>query len=151
MASITTVRAALQALASEGWTPRTLFQLGSAMGPASLYVLSTTTANGVEPVIRTDSAARPWLQAFTTPHPQYFAPARSDRDLRFTELSGAALLRLAATAGRWLVLEATSPLECRIAHRTVQSLQVAAGYTESLVTGTTPHQAPARTRLRLAS
>ena len=135
MTTITTVRAALQQLASEGWTPRNLFQLGSAMGPASLYVLSTTVRDRLEAVTRTDSAGRTWLQAFTAPHPSYFAPARVDRQLLFRQFTGAALLRLACADSRWLVLDATSPLECRIPLRTAHSLQVPAGYTEALVAG----------------
>lgn len=142
MASIVTVRAALRALMSDGLTQRNLFQLGSAMGPASLYVLSAP--DSAQPLVHTDSAGRTWLRAFTMPHPPYFA-ARISRDLHFRELSGAALLRLTCADDRHLVLDAGSPQECRIPPRAAQSLQVAAGYTESLVAS-----AP-RDRERLAS
>lgn len=136
MASILTVRAALQALVSEGLTQRNLFQLGSAMGPASLYILSASP-DQVEPLVRTDTAGRTWLHAFTTPHPPYFA-TRSSRDLHYREVNGATLLRLACATDRHLVLDAGSPLECRIPPRAAESLQVAAGYTESLVASTPP-------------
>lgn len=132
MTKITTVRAALKAIASEGLSTRALFQLGSAMGPANLYVAGTDAATGFEPIRRTDSAGRSWLMAFTVPHPSCLV-ATEETQVRYREMTGAALLRLASRVGSCLVLEANLPLECRIPPRATQSLQVAAGYTEALV------------------
>jgi hypothetical protein len=131
MTKITTVRAALQAIASEGVSTRGLFQLGSAMGPANLYLAGMDTPAGFEPIRRTDSAGRNWLMAFTVPHPSCLVATAEP--LRYQKLTGAELLRLANRDGSCLVLEANLPLECRVPPRATQSLQVAAGYTEALV------------------
>lgn len=128
---ITTVRAALQAIVSEGLSTRGLFQLGSAMGPANLYLAGMDTPAGFEPIRRTDTAGRSWLMAFTIPHPSCLVATAES--LRYQELTGAELLRLANRDGSCLVLEANLPLECRVPPRATQSLQVAAGYTEALV------------------
>jgi hypothetical protein len=132
MMTITTIRAALQAIVGEGLSVRSLFKLGSAMGPATLYLSGSDTPVGFEPIRRTDSAGRTWLMAFTTPRP-HFVVAPAEHQVRYQEITGAALLRLANRTDSCLVLEANSPLECRIPHRATQSLQVAAGYTEALV------------------
>lgn len=129
---ITTVRAALQAISSQGMSTRGLFQLGSAMGPANLYLAGVDAVTGFEPIRRTDSAGRSWLMAFTIPHPGCLV-ATQESQVRYREISGAALLRLTSRDGSCLVLEANLPLECRIPPRATQSLQVAAGYTEALV------------------
>lgn len=133
MTTIVTVRAALHAICAEGVTSATLFQLGSAMGPATLYVAGIAGPGGFEVTTRSDSAGRSWLRAFTTPRTP--SSRGSEPVLSFHGLTGANLLRLAARDGRHLVLEAGSPLECRIPPRAAQSLQVAAGYTESLAGG----------------
>jgi hypothetical protein len=135
MTKITTVRAALQAIAKEGLSTRGLFQLGSAMGPASLYLAGADASVGFQPMRRTDAAGRSWLMAFTVPHPSYLI-ATTELPVRYQELTGAELLRLATGNGCCLVLEANSPLECRIPPRATESLQVAAGYTETLVSRT---------------
>ncbi len=132
MTTITTVRAALQAIASEGLSTRGLFQLGSAMGPANLYVAGDDSATGFEPILRTDAAGRNWLMAFTVPYPSGLIET-AEPHLRYREMTGAALLRLANRHASCLVLEANLPLECRVPPRATQSLQVAAGYTETLV------------------
>jgi len=132
MTMITTVRAALQAISSEGMSTRGLFQLGSAMGPANLYLAGIEAGSGFEPIHRTDSAGRNWLMAFTIPHPSCLV-ATEDTQVHYREITGAALLRLTNHDGSCLVLEANLPLECRIPPRATQSLQVAAGYTEALV------------------
>jgi hypothetical protein len=54
--------------------------------------------------------------------------------VRYEEMTGASLLRLASRNGSCLLLEANLPLECRIPPLATQSLQVAAGYTEALFT-----------------
>lgn len=132
MTRITTVRAALQAIAGAALSTRGLFQLGSAMGPANLYLAGIDTPVGFEPIRRTDSAGLNWLMAFTVPHPGGLV-ATAGLQVRFQEITGAALLRLANRDGSCLVLEANLPLECRIPPRSTQALQVAAGYTEALV------------------
>ena len=132
MTKITTVRAALKVIASEGLNTRGLFQLGSAMGPANLYLAGVDAPAGFEPIRRTDSAGRSWLMAFTVPNPSCLV-GTADAQVRYQEITGAALLRLASGDGSCLVLEANLPLECRIPPRATQSLQVAAGYTEALV------------------
>lgn len=129
---ITTVRAALEAIATQGISTRGLFQLGSAMGPATVYLAGTDAGNGFEPIRRTDSSGRRWLMAFTVPHPGCLV-ATADTQVRYREITGAALLRLVSLDSSCLVLEANLPLECRIPPRATQSLQVAAGYTEALV------------------
>ena len=131
MTKITTVRAALAAIAGQGMSTRGLFQLGSAMGPANLYLAGTEGVTGFEPIHRTDSAGRSWLMAFTIPHPSRVVATAEP--LRYREVTGAELLRLANRIGSCLVLEANQPLECRIPPRATQSLQVAAGYTEAMV------------------
>ncbi len=132
MTKITTVRAALAAILGEGLSTRGLFQLGSAMGPANLYLAGIDTPTGFEPIRRTDSAGLSWLMAFTIPHPSGLV-ATAELQVRYLEITGAALLRLANRLGSCLVLEANLPLECRIPPRSTQPLQVAAGYTEALV------------------
>ncbi len=139
--TITTVRAALQAIAGQGASHRSLYQLGAAMGPASLYLQGFTTTTGFEPLRRTDRSGRPWLVAFTAPRPQ---PAGTHRRLEFRGFTGADLLRLAASTRSGLVLEAGTPLECRLPLPATESLQVPAGYTESLV----PERRPATTASR---
>jgi len=153
MTKITTVRAALEAILREGLSTRGLFQLGSAMGPANLYLAGIDATTGFEPIRRTDSAGRSWLMAFTIPHPSCLVATAEP--LRYQEVTGAALLRLANRDNSCLVLEANLPLECRIPPRATQSLQVAAGYTEALVSrstvaGTLPSrrgEIPKRSRL----
>ena len=154
MTKITTVRAALQAIASEGLNTRGLFQLGSAMGPANLYLAGLEATSGFEPIRRTDAAGRNWLMAFTVPHPSCLVGTAGSQ-VRYQEITGAALLRLASGNGSCLVLEANLPLEFRIPPRATQSLQVAAGYTEALVSrspvasGVPPLRAPAPQRARV--
>ena len=150
MPTITTVRAALQTIAGHGVSHRSLYQLGSAMGPASLYVPGFATATGFEPLRRADSAGRPWLSAFTTPRPPFATP-REDADLVYCSFTGAALLRLACGTRSGLVLDAGSPRECRLPLRAAESLQVAAGYTESLVQGTPVAAVPVRRRPQLVA
>lgn len=146
MTRITTVRAALQAIAGAALSTRGLFQLGSAMGPANLYLAGIDTPAGFEPIRRTDSAGLSWLMAFTVPQTGGLVAA-AEAQVRYREITGAALLRLANRDGSSLVLEANLPLECRIPPRSTQALQVAAGYTEALVSG----RSPGETRpLRLA-
>ncbi|MFT4110692.1 hypothetical protein [Propionicimonas sp.] len=134
MTTITTVRAALRAIVTTGWTPRSLYQLGAAMGPATLYLLCTGSAdNDNEPTPVRDGQGR--LLASTTPR----LPVARGEDrpqLRHTELTGAALLRLAVGADCGLVLEPGCSLERTVTARTVLSLQVAAGHTESLAAAT---------------
>ncbi len=154
MTKITTVRAALQAIANDGMSTRGLFQLGSAMGPASLYLAGLEAASGFEPIRRTDSTGRNWLMAFTVPYPSCLV-GTAESQVRYQEISGAALLRLANRDSSCLVLEANLPLECRIPPRATQSLQVAAGYTEALVSrspvasGLSPLRATAPQRTRV--
>lgn len=150
MPTITTVRAALQSIAGQGLSHRSLYQLGSAMGPASLYVPGHVAATGFEPLRRTDSAGRPWLSAYTTPWPPFASP-RADADLEYRAFTGAALLRLAGSTRSGLVLDAGSPRECRLPLRAAESLQVAAGYTELLVKRTAVAAVPVRRRPQLVT
>ncbi|MGC3995589.1 MAG: hypothetical protein QM779_15965 [Propionicimonas sp.] len=136
MTTITTVRAALRVIVTVGWTPRSLYQLGAAMGPATLYLLCSGSPEADaagDPVPVQDDQGR--LLAYTTPR----LPLTRGEDrppLRHSELTGAALLRLAVGAGCGLVLEPGCSLERTITARTVLSLQVAAGHTESLAAAT---------------
>jgi hypothetical protein len=144
MTTITTVRAALQAIARQGMCHRSLYQLGAAMGPASLYVPGVATSTRFEPLVRTDVTGRAWLQAFTAPR-AHRAVTPGDRAPEYRAFTGASLLRLAGAMGSGIVLDGGTPLECRVPARAAQSLQVAAGYTEALVSGA-PAPRPAAPR-----
>jgi hypothetical protein len=145
MMTITTVRAALQAIARQGMCHRSLYQLGAAMGPASLYVPGVATSTRFEPLVRTDATGRAWLQAFTAPRVPRGVVAAGDRVPEYRAFTGASLLRLAGAMGSGIVLDGGTPLECRVPPRAAQSLQVAAGYTEALVSGA-PAPRPAAPR-----
>lgn len=133
MTTITTVRAALRAIAGNGWTPATRYQLGAAMGPARLYVLSLAGPDGGEPLLAGESASRRWLQVFTEPDTLMLNVGRVlQRQLRYAELTGAAVLGLAHELGCGLTLGPGTALECRVQARDLQALHVAASYTESL-------------------
>jgi hypothetical protein len=153
MTTITTVRAALQAIVRQGMCHRSLYQLGAAMGPASLYVPGVTTSTRFEPLVRTDVTGRAWLQAFTAPRAHRAAVATGDRAPEYRAFTGASLLRLAGTMGSGIVLDGGTPLECRVPARAAQSLQVAAGYTEALVSGAPAPRpvAPRRSRFDAAA
>ena len=133
MTTITTVRAALAAVAGCGWTQATRYQLGAAMGPARLYALSLAGPDGSAPLLTGESASRRWLQVFTEPDSLILNVGRVvQRQLRYAELTGAALLGLAHELGCGLTLDAGTALECRIPAKDLQALHVAASYTESL-------------------
>jgi len=133
MPTITTVRAALRAVASSGWTSRTQFELASALGPARLYV-----PLAVDPSSRARAAERHgerWLLAFTAPDPVVLRTRRVTR-ARYAEHTGAEVLRLACERRCGLVLEAGTDLEHRITPQIAHAMQLVASYTESLVLGT---------------
>lgn len=134
MLTITTVRAALQAVTATGPSHRTFYQLGAAMGPATLYVAGSTGASGFAPTLRPDAGGRSWLQAFTTPDPRHLSTR--DGQPEFSACTGADVLRLAGRLGAHLVLDAGSPREVRLSPKAAQSLLVAAGHTEALVART---------------
>lgn len=134
MPTITTVRAALRAVSTGGWTPRTQFELASALGPARLYLpLAAEPAEGTRPR-PADRLGERWLMAFTAPDPLAFR-ARRTRRARYAEHTGAELLRLASERGCGVLLEAGSELERRISPQAVHAMQLVASYTESLVLG----------------
>lgn len=131
--TITTVRAAMRAIANEGWTPPNRYQLGAAMGPVKLYVLSLATARECNPLQTTDPANRQWLQVFTQPDLLFLDVGRVvQHQICYRELAGTAVLDLACQTGSGVVLDVGTPLECRIPAKEVQSVHVAASYTESL-------------------
>lgn len=134
MARITTVRAALETVATYGWTAYTRYQLGSAMGPAQLYVPIATSESTPGPHPADGSGNPRWLRVFTQPDPQWIPRKRgAGARVRYQELTGAAILRLAADNGSGIVVDAGSRLECRVSERDALSMQVAAGHTEALV------------------
>ncbi len=138
MTTITTVRAALQAIAADGWTPASRYQLGAAMGPVNLYLLSLAGIHDCNPLLTTDAANRQWLQVFTQPDLLFLDVGRSRRrQIRYQELNGSAILDLACQTRSGLTLDAGMPLECHIPAEDIQAVHVAASYTESLVSSTT--------------
>jgi len=134
MPTITTVRAALRAVASSGWTSRTQFELASALGPARVYV--PLAVDPQEPTLPRPAGHRGdrWLMAFTAPDSLLFR-ARATHRTRFAEHTGAELLRLACERGCGIVLEAGSDLERRLSPQAAQAMQLVASYTEALVLG----------------
>lgn len=133
MATITTVRAALRAISSGGWTANTQYQLASALGPATLYVPVLTRASTAP--ARTPAPTPSWLPAFTTPDPASYRGRSGRAPLRFTEQTGAELLEFVCNRGCGLVLEAGTDLERRISPKTANAMKLVAAYTASLVTG----------------
>ena len=133
MATITTVRAALRAISTNGWTASTQYQLASALGPATLYVPIISRANSAP--TRTAVPIPSWLPAFTTPDPDSYRGRAHRAPLQFTEQTGAELLELVCNRGCGLVLEAGTGLERRIAPKTAHAMKQVAAYTASLVSG----------------
>ncbi len=131
MPTITTVRAALRAITSSGWTSRTQFELASALGPARVYVPLAVDPQELRP---SEPRGDRWLMAFTAPDPLALRGRPSHRT-RFAEHTGAELLRLACERSCGLVLEAGSDLERRITPQAAHAMQLVASYTESLVLG----------------
>lgn len=131
MATITTVKAALRAVAANGWTANTQHQLASALGPATLYVPILNRPTDA----RQASPAPAWLPAFTTPDPAAHRARNHAHRIRFSEYTGAELLELVCTQGCGLVLEAGTDLERRIAPKTANAMKLVAAYTASLVNG----------------
>ena len=143
MPTITTVRAALRAITSSGWTSRTQFELASALGPARVYVpLAADPQDHLRP---SDRRGERWLMAFTAPDLRAVRVRPSHRT-RFAEHTGAEVLRLACERGCGLVLEAGTDLERRITPQTAHAMQLVASYTESLVLG--PNAAERRAEAR---
>lgn len=151
MTTITTVRAAMRAVASEGWNPASRYQLGSAMGPAKLYVLCLASGDGCSPLQSGDGPDRQWLLAFTQTDPLSLNVGRGlVRQIRYQELTGTELLDLACRLGSGLLLDAGGPNECRIQARDLQSLHVAASYAEAIA-GQKPAAAATLAMVRAAA
>ncbi len=134
MPTITTVRAALRAITSSGWTSRTQFELASALGPARVYVPLALDPEDRKLPRPADRRGERWLMAFTAPD-SLFLRARSSHRPRYAEHTGAELLRLAGERGCGVLLEAGTDLERRITPQAAHAMQLVASYTESLVLG----------------